>query len=273
MNIQKYSGAGNKFFIIDNLDESILQYANLVKELCRKDIATDGVIFLEKSDIADFKMNYYNRDGSGNSLCGNGLRCTMKFINDNKISGNDELKIEAVNETYFCRFIDKNKISVSFPPPLKIKLNFKLKVKLQSHEQLLNCSYVNCGSPHIVIFINEIENPKIDSLDNVDIFEWGRSIRFHKDLQPEGANVNFVKVISEDDSNLEIRSYERGVEGETLACGTGAISTAVVFNMLKNQNQPVKILTRSGEFLFVGLELNQKKISGIKLTGTAEKIQ
>lgn len=159
--IQKYSGAGNKFFMIDNLNDSVNNYSDTVLKLTAEDIETDGVIFLEKSAIADFKMNYYNRDGTGDSLCGNGLRCTMKFINDNKISDRDELKIEAVSKIYTCKNTSDGQISVSFPPPEKIKTNFKLKVHFQEWWELLNCSYVDCGSPHIVIFIDEIEKPAV----------------------------------------------------------------------------------------------------------------
>lgn len=268
--IQKYSGAGNKFFMLDNLNGSVKDYSDTVLKLTAEDNETDGVIFLEKSDIADFKMNYYNRDGTGDSLCGNGLRCTMRFINDNKISEKDELNIEAVSKIYVCKNTTDGQISVSFPPPEKIKTNFKLKVHFQEWWELLNCSYVDCGSPHIVIFIDEIEKPAVNKLDEVNINEWGRNIRMHKDLMPEGANVNFVKVTSENE--IEIRSYERGVERETLACGTGAISSAIIFYILRNQFKPVKVLTKSGEYLTVDFDFENKKLTEVRLTGSAVRI-
>lgn len=268
--IQKYSGAGNKFFMIDNLDECIKNHADAVLKLTADDNETDGIIFLEKSGIADFKMNYYNRDGTGESLCGNGLRCIMKFINDNKISDRDELKIEAVSKTYECKNTSDGQILVSFPPPEKIKTNFKLKVHFQEWWELLNCSYVDCGSPHIVVFIDEIEKPKVNNLDEVNINEWGRNIRMHKDLMPEGANVNFVKVTSENE--IEIRSYERGVERETLACGTGAVSSAIIFYILRNQFKPVKVLTKSREYLTVDFDIEDKNLIEIRLTGNAVRI-
>ena len=269
---QKYSGAGNKFVMVNNLNGDYKDYENIVLELVSQNTEADGVIFLEKSSAADFKMNYYNKDGTGNALCGNGLRCTMKFINDNKISNADALKIEAVSKIYFCENSAGGQISVSFPPPEKIKTNFKLKVHFMEWWELLNCSYVDCGSPHIVVFIDEIEKPSVKHLDEVNISEWGRNIRMHRDLMPEGANVNFVKVISKEKGELEIRSYERGVEGETLACGTGAISSAVVFYILRYQFNPIKILTRSGEYLSVELVIKEKKLTGLKLIGNAERI-
>lgn len=269
--MQKYSGAGNKFIILNNIDEN---YTNLPKSVLdytskSDNYEIDGVIFVEKSSVADFKMNYFNKDGTGNALCGNGLRCTMKFISDNKISEKKELKLEAVSKIYNCKIIDDNIISVVFPPPVKVKTNFKLKVHFQEWWELLNCSYVDCGSPHIVVFIDEIEKPKVNSLEEVNISEWGRNIRMHKDLMPEGANVNFVKVISNEQSELEIRSYERGVEGETLACGTGAVSSALIYFILRNPQKPLKVLTRSGEYLFVDFEIENKKLVNVLLAGNA----
>lgn len=271
MTPQKYSGAGNKFFIINSLDDNITDYDKLVKKFIAEDESMDGVIFVEKSVLADFKMNYFNKDGSGNSLCGNGLRCTMQYILDNNFPASGELIIESVSENYECKKLADGQISVKFPPPKKFKTNFKLKVHFKDWWQLLNCSYVDCGSPHIVIFIDEIEKPVVKDLDEVEIIPWGRNIRMHKDLMPEGANVNFVKV-SPGKNEIVIRSYERGVEGETLACGTGAISSALIFYILRHQVNPVKVLTKSGEYLSVLFDLEGIKLKSISLTGNAKRI-
>ncbi|MEO8663952.1 MAG: diaminopimelate epimerase [Ignavibacteria bacterium] len=270
MTYQKYSGAGNKFAIINNLNAEHKNYKAIVSVIIQSENEMDGVIFVESSQMADFKMNYFNKDGTGDSLCGNGLRCTMKFINDNAVSDKDEMKIEAVGKIYDCLKQIDGQIAVTFPPPEKIKTNFKLKVHFQDWWELLNCSYADVGSPHIVVFIDEIEKPKIQSLEEVKINEWGRNIRMHKDLMPEGANVNFVKVISA--GELEIRSYERGVEGETLACGTGAISSALIYYMLREQRKPVKILTKSGDCLTVDFVIDEKKLLSVELIGNAGKI-
>lgn len=275
MNIQKYSGAGNKFIMLDNTEMVLTEYEKIVSELTSKEENkdTDGVIFVEKSDTADFKMNYFNKDGTGNALCGNGLRCTFKYISDNNLSDKVKMKIEAISNIYDCENSGGGIISVTFPPPEKIKTNFKLKVHFQEWWELLNCSFVNCGSPHIVVFIDEIEKPKVNSLDEINIFDWGRNIRMHKDLMPEGANVNFVKVTDQETGELEIRSYERGVEGETLACGTGAISSALIFYILRKQTKPVKLLTRSGEFLRVDFGIENNKLSEVILSGNAVRLK
>ena len=269
MTIQKYSGAGNKFFMINDLEGIQKDHKDLVIKLSSEDPEMDGVIFIERSSAADYKMNYFNKDGTGDALCGNGLRCTVKYITDNNISEKKDMKVEAVSEIYGCQILESGLISVSFPPPVKIKTNFKLKVHFQEWWELLNCSYVDCGSPHIVVFIDEIEKPIVKDLEEIKINEWGRNIRMHKDLMPEGANVNFVKVVSKEKGELEIRSYERGVEGETLACGTGAISSAVIFYILRNNVKPVRLMTRSGEYLLVDLIIKEKKLAGLKLTGNA----
>ena len=269
---QKYSGAGNKFYILDNLNGQINEYENVISEIINEDSATDGVIFLEKSGRADFKMNYFNKDGTGNALCGNGLRCAVRYISDNDLSDKKELNIEAVSEIYECNILPDGQISVKFPPPVKVKTNFKLKVHFQEWWELLNCSYVDVGSPHIVVFIDEIEKPVVNSIIKVNIPEWGRNIRMHKDLIPEGANVNFVQILSQEKGELSIRSFERGVEGETLACGTGALSSALIFYILRKQINPVRLMTLSGEYLTVDFEIENKKLISLKLTGNAERI-
>lgn len=255
--------------MLNNLNEDYKNHRDIVLNLILKYSDPDGVIFVEKSAVADFKMNYFNKDGTGDALCGNGLRCTVKYIWDNGISNKDNLSIEAVSEIYSCSKADEGQISVTFPPPIKVKTNFKLKVHFQEWWEMLNCSYVDCGSPHIVVFIDEIEKPVIKNLDEVNIAEWGRNIRMHKDLMPEGANVNFVKMLSEEKGELEIRSYERGVEGETFACGTGAVSAALVYYILRKQKKPVKVLTRSGEYLSVDFIIENKKLLNVILSGKA----
>lgn len=274
MTIQKYSGAGNKFIMVDNLNGKVSNRRDFVVSAIEKDGRDmDGVIFVERSEVADFNMNYFNKDGTGDALCGNGLRCTARFISDNCLSDKKELRIEAVSKIYESRLNEDETIKISFPPPEKVKLNFKLKVHFEGWWEMLNCSYADVGSPHIVVFIDEIEKPKVKSIDEVMIMDWGRNIRMHKDLMPEGANVNFVQVVDNEKGLLSIRSYERGVEGETLACGTGAISSAIVFYATKNQPMPITLLTKSGEVLIVELEIENSKIRKMYLSGNAVRIK
>ena len=275
MLIKKYSGAGNTFLMINNLDGSVKNHRDTVIDLIGQEGNEhfDGVIFVENSDIADFHMNYFNKDGTGNALCGNGLRCTAKFIEDTNLSDKKYITLEAVSKIYECANLENGLISVNFPPPANIRLNFNLKVHFTEWWQMLRVHYVDVGSPHIVAFIKDIKNPLVQHLYEVDINKWGKNIRMHRDLMPEGANVNFVSLKSYDKSEMEIRSYERGVEGETMACGTGAISTAIVAYLLYDIIPPIKILTRSAEYLTVDFKFEDGIFRNLSLSGNASLIE
>lgn len=271
---RKYSGAGNNFLLVNNTNDDLKNLDKITIELIEKEKGEnfDGVIFLEGSDIADFKMNYYNKDGTGNALCGNGLRCTMKYILDNNFSDRKELTIEAVNNIYGAEYKNDDFITIHFPPPKKIKLKFKLKVQFLEWWSLLTASYFDVGAPHLIVFIDNIEKPVVKSLNEVDINNWGRNLRMHKDLMPEGTNVNFVEIISVKKSEIAIRTFERGVEGETLACGTGSISAALSAYAERNIQPPVKIHTRSNRILTVDFKVIENKIRNLTLSGPAEEL-
>ncbi|MDD5363209.1 MAG: diaminopimelate epimerase [Ignavibacteria bacterium] len=268
---RKYSGAGNTFLMINNLDNKVEDRRKTVIKLMGENKGFDGVIFVEHSSIADYHMNYFNRDGTGDALCGNGLRCTARYINDEKISDSKIILLEAVNNIFDCEFCYDGEIKTGFPPPVKMKFNFKLKVQFEEWWQLLNASYVDVGSPHIVVFLDDIEKPVVKELSKIPIDVWGRNIRMHRDLMPEGANVNFVKVIS-NDGEIAIRSFERGVEAETKACGTGAISSAIVALATKGMKEPVKVMTISGEYLTAGIQMEGNRIKKLTLKGNAVEI-
>jgi len=274
METQRYSGAGNTFVMVNNLDGKIINRGDTVLDLMsrKENNNFDGVIFLEDSSIADFHMNYFNRDGTGNALCGNGLRCTARYIRDNGISDKKIILFEAVKKIYNTDFTDDGQISVGFPPPAKLKLKFKLKVHFIEWWQLLTASYADVGSPHLIVFIDDIEKPAVKSLEEIPLDDWGRNLRMHKDLMPEGANVNFVKVVSAQRGEIVIRSFERGVEAETLACGTGALSSAIISYALRGVKTPVKVLTKSGEYLTVNFDVIENQIRNISLSGNAVRL-
>lgn len=271
---KKYSGAGNNFLMVNNIENRLINPGKITVELIEKEKGNnfDGVIFLEDSDIADFKMNYYNKDGTGDALCGNGLRCTVKYILDNNFSDRKELTIEAVKNIYGAEYKNDDFITIHFPPPKKIKLKFKLKVQFLEWWSLLTASYFDVGAPHLIVFIDNIEKPLVKTLDEVDIDNWGKNLRMHKDLMPEGTNVNFVEVISVENSEIAIRTFERGVEGETLACGTGSISSALSAYAERNLKPPVKIHTRSKKILTVDFKVIENKIRNLTLSGPAEEL-
>ncbi len=275
MEYKKYSGAGNTFLMVNNLDDSIKNHKDVVIKLIgeKGNEKFDGVIFIENSEIADFRMNYFNKDGTGNALCGNGLRCTARYIIDSEFSKKEVLTLEAVSRIYKCEFLEDEQISVFFPPPNLLRLNFNLKVHFSEWWQQLRVHYAEVGSPHIIVFIKDIKEPIVKHLDEVNVIDWGRNIRMHKDLMPEGANVNFVELLSYERSELAIRSYERGVEGETLACGTGALSTGLIAYSVFDIIPPIKILTKSGEYLTVDFQVENEIIKNLSLAGKATIIK
>lgn len=270
--IMKYTGAGNNFIMINNLDLKINNFEHIVKDLCLRDEnkEIDGVIFVETTMKADLKMNYFNRDGSGGSLCGNGLRCTVRYSLDEKLTKKEKLTLEAVDKIYKCEVIDEKNIRVEMPDPAAINPSFKLKVNFGEWWEELECAYVDCGSPHVVVFIDDIKKPLVNNLGEVNIDEWGRNIRMHRDLMPEGANVNFVKVACEDE--IHTRTFERGVERETLSSGTGSISSAIISYIKRNVNTPVKVLPKYGEYITIDFKEEDGKIKNLTITGGAGRI-
>ncbi len=273
--IMKYTGAGNNFIMINNLDLKIGNNKNIVVDLCSKEENqdVDGVIFVETTMKADLKMNYFNRDGSTGSLCGNGLRCTVKYSLDNnlvnKINKN-KLTVEAIDKIYKCEVIDEKNIRVEMPDPAVINPSFKLKVNFGEWWEELECAYVDCGSPHIVVFIDDIKKPIVKDLTEVNVNEWGINLRMHRELMPEGANVNFVKVVGENE--IHTRTFERGVERETLSSGTGSISSAIISYIKREMNTPVKVLPKYGEYIVIDFDDDNGKIKNLTITGPANRI-
>jgi diaminopimelate epimerase len=272
-----YSGAGNDFVMINNLDNLVPfnKQKDFTIKICNEKFKQiDGVIFLEKPQgaIALVRMSYYNRDGSYGAMCGNGARCIAQFAVDEGVINTNEFSLESVDRLYKAEIKTNNIIKIHFPPPDEYKLN--IEVINAINEQSLNLHWVQVGSEHIVLFINDEENKEILAVNNLDkakINEWGEILRFHEYFQPNGANVNFVDVVSS--SEISIRTYERGVERETLACGTGIISSAIISSLLGKVTPPVKVLVQSGERLTVDFKNNNRTISDLSLKGSARKIE
>jgi len=233
----KMTGSGNDFILIDNREKQVKDYnfAELARKLCNRKwgIGADGLIILNKSDKADFKWDFFNADGSEAEMCGNGGRCAARLAYILGIGGN-ALSFETKAGIIQAE-IDKNKVKLAMTPPRDLHLHITL--PLENETAIVH--FINTGVPHTVLVVEDLENAPVVSL--------GRQIRFHEYFQPAGTNVNFVKVISKD--TLYIRTYERGVEGETLACGTGSVAGALIIFKLGMVSPPVKVKTRSGEIL------------------------
>ena len=270
----KMSGAGNDFIVIDrNHNEEIELNPAIIQNLCnrRNGIGADGLITVYDSDKYDFVMEYFNSDGSTGSLCGNGARCAIKFAHDTDRLNLGKAKFISNGEYYLGEVLSEEEIKFCLNTPKNLKLNFKM----NASGQLINTSFINTGSPHAIIKIDDVLKEPNDissqysDINDFPVFNLGNEIRYHQDLSPEGANVNFIKI---QDDKILIRTYERGVEDETLACGTGSVAAAIISFLNYNLKPPIKLITRGGDELKVNFKLNEKEIIGISLTGPAKSV-
>lgn len=233
MEFIKAVASGNDFILIDNRNQKIKNPGNIAVSLCRRkfSVGADGLIVLEKGERLPFKFRIFNPDGSEAEMCGNGARCFVLFLKKLGLI-KDRVKFETlagiVEAT--CR---GNLVKVSLPPLSGLKLDFNI----ENFDRKL--CFVNSGVPHAVIFTEDLENEKIT--------ETGKFIRFHSFFAPAGTNVDFVQI--KGPARIDIRTYERGVEDETLACGTGAVASAYIAYKKGLVRNPVEVKTKSGEIL------------------------
>ncbi|NTU68358.1 MAG: diaminopimelate epimerase [Chlorobiaceae bacterium] len=252
INFTKMSGAGNDFIVVDNRLGQVALTQDQIRRMCtrRTGIGADGLILLESSETGEFRMNYHNSDGLPGSMCGNGGRCTVYFAwAIGILPAGRRYIFEADAGRYEAEVTGRESVRLHMLPPEDFRDG------LQAGPW--DCHYVNTGSPHAIIFTSDIEK--------VDVFGEGRTIRHRKDLFPEGTNVNFLEVTSGD--SISVRTFERGVEDETLACGTGAVASALMsYRLGKVSASPVTVKVRSGDILEVGFEAD---LEGIYLEGPA----
>ncbi|WP_417603083.1 diaminopimelate epimerase [Owenweeksia hongkongensis] len=246
----KYQGTGNDFVMIDDRDNKYTDITEQqVKHLCdrRFGIGADGLIFLRNSDEYDFEMVYYNSDGRTSTMCGNGGRCLLRFASDLGIEG-ENYSFMAVDGVHFG-VVDDEVVSLQM-------------VDLKDIDNLGDdVLFMNTGSPHHVVFT--------DSLPADDFVAVAKSIRYSDKYAEEGVNVNYVKVTG---NNLEMRTYERGVEDETYSCGTGVTAAALGADFLKKtKGDRLKIKTAGGN-LELSFKAQREGYTDIWLTGPAEKV-
>ena len=256
----KMSGSGNDFIIIDNrsniVDESDL--SNFIVNVCRRkmSVGADGVILVENTDNADFKWRFFNSDGSVAEMCGNGARCVARFAYLNNIAGSN-MSFETLAGLVNAEVIEE-RVKVKMTDPFDLETDVTIDLK----NGLTSIYSINTGVPHVVMVKN--------SIDDIDIVKIGREIRYHDRFSPAGTNVNFVCHIK--DNTIAIRSYERGVEDETLACGTGAAASAIVMAHKMKLDSPLSVLTRSGEYLNIFFKEKEGQYYDIYLEGDARII-
>ena len=205
----KYHGAGNDFLLADNRDGLLSLSADQVRHLCDRHtgFGSDGVMLLEKSETLDFKMVFYNPDGSSGMMCGNGGRCIVAFAAFlGVVSGNFPVEFEASDGAHTAVILD----------PDNIRLKMRDVKGIVDYPEDQAC-FLNTGTRHLVKFI--------EGLESMDVVSEGRILRSDPRFMPEGTNVDFVEVVGE--GSLRVRTFEKGVEDETLACGTGIVASAL----------------------------------------------
>ncbi len=268
----KLSGAGNDFILFDQkINPDIELSPRLIAKLCerRTGIGADGVLLFSDSKDYPFEMSYYNSDGSTGSLCANGARCAILYANKSGRIAEGKIKFTTAGTEYSGQVLESGLIKFYLNHPKKMKQNFKIKAA----NQLIAASYADTGSPHVVIKINDVlknssdPNSFYNELKEFPVCEIGKEIRHHKDFAPHGTNVNFIQLLN---GEINIRSYERGVEDETLACGTGSVAAALICFVQNNLSPPIKIRTKSGDELIVDFKIENQKVRDISLTGPAK---
>ncbi len=248
----KLCASGNDFIVIDNREKILHDnIKDIAIKLCKRkySIGADGLMLVEKSDKADFKMRIINPDGSEVDMCGNGARCIALYAYKNKI---------ALNKMTFETFAGLIEAEVTKDNLVKLKMSAPHSLSLDKE-----WNFINTGVPHVVIFV--------DDIDKIDVKTIGNSIRYHKKFAPAGTNVNFVKI--KDDKHIRVRTYERGVEDETLACGTGSVASAIISGIKFGMKSPVSVITQGGSALNIYFKIDKNKsVSDVCLEGDAEII-
>ncbi len=272
----KVVASGNDFVVIDESPQSIVHSPQLlVKNICNRKfgVGADGVLLLEKSKKADFRMRIFNADGSEADMCGNGARSAALYYCSQLLppmaaprhsavaalsSQLSALKIETRAGIIEARVL-KDNVKIILTDPRE----YREKISLVINGRKLRVSFINTGVPHAIVFVQGIEQ--------IDVVNIGREIRYHKYFSPAGTNVNFVETVNT--TTIKVRTYERGVEGETMACGTGSAASAIVFGCQLSAvscRQKINVITQGGETLKVCFNKEADRISDVWLEGRAK---
>ena len=252
------NGAGNDFILVDNRAQAIQLNRAQIAALCdrHRGIGADGFILLRPSSspAADWAWDFYNSDGSTGEMCGNGARCFARFVQA-RTGRNEDFKFKTEAGIISARF-EGERVRVSLTQPTDLSLDEKLALtgeKLSIHS-------VNTGVPHAVLFVPNADKAMVQPL--------GREIRWHARFAPKGTNVNFVQVLGP--NQIRVRTFERGVEGETLACGTGVTASALIASRVHHFGSPVKVQVQGGDQLEVSFNENHGAFSNVQLSGGAD---
>lgn len=259
----KMVASGNDFIVIESSHQSpVTSHKLLVKKICDRKygVGADGMLLLEKSKIADTRMRVFNADGSEAEMCGNGARCTAFYLGPQvpRSPGHQKLMNIETKAGVIDAEVVGDDVKIKLTDPKDVKLDIPIKIKSKN----IKVNFIDTGVPHAVIFT--------EGLEKIDILPLGRLIRYHKKFSSRGTNVDFVEVLGND--SIEVRTYERGVENETLACGTGSAASALIFALKTAAAGKIYIHTRSREILTLYFVRTAGKFDNVWLKGKARKV-
>ncbi len=277
INFTKMVASGNDFVVIESSPKSQVTHSTrfarsgqasqklLVKKICDRKfgVGSDGLLLLERSKKADVRMRIFNADGSEAEMCGNGARATALYVSQgqeeirNKGQGTShkqKIFIETMAGVIDSEVTGEN-VKIKLTDPKDVRLDIPIKVNNRD----IKVNFINTGVPHAVVFAS--------GLNEIDIVPLGRAIRYHKKFSPKGTNVDFVEVLSK--NTVKVRTYERGVEDETLACGTGSVASALIYALKTGLINKIYVHTRSTEVLTVYFSYFNKEFKDVWLEGKA----
>ena len=254
----KLEGAGNDFLGLDGRSGSFKLNRKKIADLCdrRRGVGADGVLVVEKPKRrgADFRMRYYNSDGGEAEMCGNGARCFALLTRAVSGRKGNELRVQTQAGLLTLQ-IRGQEVQVSMTEPTRLRLGKKVVVAGRK----VVVDFLNTGVPHAVLFVRSVRS--------IDVAKQGRAIRYHSAFAPSGTNVNFVEIGR--GNRIHVRTYERGVEGETLACGTGVVAASILSNLRRGLRSPILVATRGGDHLRVGFSMENGHARKVTLQGPA----
>ena len=254
----KMNGAGNDFVLIDNREQKVGLTRDQIVRVCdrHRGVGADGIILLVPcvSRKADWAWLFFNSDGSIGEMCGNGARCFAHFVR--KLTGLDRNFTFETEAGIISASFQGERVTVNLTQPSNLRLNER--VQLSIGAQIIHS--LNTGVPHAVLFVPDADKAMVQQL--------GPEIRRHSHFGPKGTNVNFVQILGP--GEVRVRTFERGVEGETLACGTGVTASALVASRVHKFSSPVKVHVQGGDQLEVRFQENGAGFSDVRLTGPAE---
>src|SRR5688572_7227955 len=254
----KMNGAGNDFVLIDNRRGEVKLAPEDVARICHRQrgVGADGLMLLipARQGKADWAWDFYNNDGSTAEMCGNGARCFARFIQKHA-GANGRTSFETIAGVIGATF-EGDRVRVNLTPPKDLRLNEQ--VDLSIGKTAIHS--LNTGVPHAVIFVPDADKAMVQNI--------GPEVRFHKHFAPRGTNVNFVQVLAP--AKIRVRTYERGVEGETLACGTGVTASALISARLHGFPSPIRVTVQGGDTLEVTFREDGSDFKDVHLAGPAD---